>query len=60
MYWLRFIFTHIHSGDCEVYMLKFMEFHSMNLSMKGVITDATTVYHKRQYAVKIFKQGMDP
>ena len=41
-------------------MLKFMELYRMNLSMKGVITDATMVYHRSQYAVEIFEQGMDP
>ncbi|KAL5576904.1 hypothetical protein UlMin_018603 [Ulmus minor] len=47
-------------GNCGVYMLKLMELHIMNLSMKGVITDATMVYHRSRYAVEIFKQGMDP
>ena len=41
-------------------MLKFMELHSMNLSMKGVITDATMVYYRSWYVVEIFEQGMDP
>ena len=47
-------------GIVWVFMLKFMEFHSMNRLLKDVITEATMQYHQNWYAVEMFEQSMDP
>ena len=54
------LFLLIYSGDYGVFMLKFIELHSMNHSLKDVITDATMQYHRNRYVVEMFKHSIDP
>ena len=49
-----------HSGDCGVYMLKFIEFHMIGRSLKDLITDDQIGHYTTRYAVEIFEQGMEP
>ncbi|KAL5581160.1 hypothetical protein UlMin_013602 [Ulmus minor] len=48
------------SGDCGVYMLRMIEFHMMDLSLKEGLTDESMEYHRMQYAVELFNSSFDP
>ena len=49
-----------HSGDCGVYMPKFIEFHMIGRSLKDLITNYQMGHYRKRYAAESFEQGMEP